>query len=161
MQETRVPSLVWEDSTCRGATKPLCHNYWSPWGLEPMLHNRRSHCSEKPEHHNQRVAPARHNYRKATGAMKAQCSSKQNKAGGGSGLQLLYLQGQCQKWLIAGQSHRSYRPLVPHGIFSPDLQRRHAVSPGWGGGLSVAPPGHFSGHVHTLQVAAAAAKSLH
>ena len=28
MQGTRVPCLVWEDSTCLEATKPLCHNYW-------------------------------------------------------------------------------------------------------------------------------------
>ena len=25
MQGTRVQSLVWEDSTCHGATKPVCH----------------------------------------------------------------------------------------------------------------------------------------
>ena len=23
-------SLVWEDPTCHGATKPVRHNYWSP-----------------------------------------------------------------------------------------------------------------------------------
>ena len=27
MQGTRVRALVWEDSTCRGATKPVRHNY--------------------------------------------------------------------------------------------------------------------------------------
>ena len=27
MQRTRVQALVWEDPTCRGATKPVCHNY--------------------------------------------------------------------------------------------------------------------------------------
>ena len=27
MQGTRVQALVWEDPTCRGATKPLSHNY--------------------------------------------------------------------------------------------------------------------------------------
>ena len=27
MQGTQVRSLIWEDSTCRGATKPVCHNY--------------------------------------------------------------------------------------------------------------------------------------
>ena len=27
MLGTWVCSLVWEDPTCRGATKPLCHNY--------------------------------------------------------------------------------------------------------------------------------------
>ena len=28
MQGTWVPSLVWEDPTCHGATKPMNHNYW-------------------------------------------------------------------------------------------------------------------------------------
>ncbi|KAJ8775615.1 hypothetical protein J1605_001335 [Eschrichtius robustus] len=27
MQGTQVRALVWEDPTCRGATKPVCHNY--------------------------------------------------------------------------------------------------------------------------------------
>ena len=27
MQETRIRSLVQEDPTCCGATKPVCHNY--------------------------------------------------------------------------------------------------------------------------------------
>ena len=27
MQGTRVRALVWEDSTCRGATRPVSHNY--------------------------------------------------------------------------------------------------------------------------------------
>ena len=27
--ETMVWSLVWEDPTCQGATKPMCHNYWA------------------------------------------------------------------------------------------------------------------------------------
>ena len=35
MQGTWVQSLVWEDSTCRRATKPMYHNYWA-WALEPM-----------------------------------------------------------------------------------------------------------------------------
>ena len=30
MQGTQVRALVREDPTCRRATKPLCHNYWSP-----------------------------------------------------------------------------------------------------------------------------------
>ena len=34
MQGTRVQALVQEDSTCRGATKPVRHNYWA-W--EPQL----------------------------------------------------------------------------------------------------------------------------
>ena len=27
MQGTRVQALVWEDPTCCGAAKPVCHNY--------------------------------------------------------------------------------------------------------------------------------------
>ena len=27
MQETRFRAVIWEDPTCRGATKPVCHNY--------------------------------------------------------------------------------------------------------------------------------------
>ena len=38
MQETRVRALVWEDPTCRGATKPMRHNYWA-CALEPTSHN--------------------------------------------------------------------------------------------------------------------------
>ena len=72
MQGTRVRALVWEDPTCHGATKPVhhnyctsalepvSHNYWAhvsqllkPACLEPVLHNKRSHCNEKPAHHNE------------------------------------------------------------------------------------------------------------
>ena len=54
MQGTWVWSLVQEDSTCHGATKPICHNYWarvleitshkiwSPSTLEPVLCNKSS-----------------------------------------------------------------------------------------------------------------------
>ena len=71
MQGTRVWALVREDPTCRGATKPVHHNYWAcalelmshnywahvpqllkPTRLEPMLHNKRSYRNEKPMHHN-------------------------------------------------------------------------------------------------------------
>ena len=34
MQETWVRSLVWEDPTCLGTTKPMSHNYWA-CALEP------------------------------------------------------------------------------------------------------------------------------
>ena len=70
MQRTRVRALVWEDPTCRGATKPVHHNYWAwalepanhnywartpqllkPACLEPVLRNKRSHRYEKPAHH--------------------------------------------------------------------------------------------------------------
>ena len=71
VQGTRVQALVQEDPTCCGTTKPLCHNYWAcalepvshnywarlprlkPAHLEPVLHNRRSHCNEKPTHCNE------------------------------------------------------------------------------------------------------------
>ena len=71
MQGTRVRALVREDPTCRRATKPAHHNYWACalgpvchnyWAhmlqllksvcLEPVLHNKRSHRSEKPGHRN-------------------------------------------------------------------------------------------------------------
>ena len=29
VQGTRVRALVWEDPTCRGATRPMSHNYWA------------------------------------------------------------------------------------------------------------------------------------
>ena len=41
-QRTRVQSLVQEDPTCCGATKPMCHNYWA-WALEPASHNYWAH----------------------------------------------------------------------------------------------------------------------
>ena len=69
MQGTQVRSLVLEDPTWRGATKTVRHNYWACileltsrncWAcmpqllktvhLEPTLHNKRSHCNEKPVH---------------------------------------------------------------------------------------------------------------
>ena len=72
MQGTWVRALVQEDPTGCGATKPMCHNYWTcalepashnywahvpqllkPVHLEPVLHNKRSHHNEKPTHHNE------------------------------------------------------------------------------------------------------------
>ena len=72
MQETRVQALVWEDHTCRRATKPASHNYWTcalepashnywahvpqllkPVRLEPKLRNKRSHHNEKPVYHSE------------------------------------------------------------------------------------------------------------
>ena len=55
MQGTQVQSLVREDPTCRGATRPVRHNYWArvpqllkPERLEPVLRNKKSHRDEKP-----------------------------------------------------------------------------------------------------------------
>ena len=42
MQGTRVQSLVGEDRTCCGTTKPMHHNCWCLCILEPAL------CNEKP-----------------------------------------------------------------------------------------------------------------
>ena len=38
MQGTRVWALDQEDPTCRGATKPVCQNYWA-CALEALSHN--------------------------------------------------------------------------------------------------------------------------
>ena len=57
MQGTQVRSLVWEDPTCRGATKPASHNYWacvpqllSPHATTTEAHTPRAHAlqQEKP-----------------------------------------------------------------------------------------------------------------
>ena len=72
MQGTRIRALVRKDPTCRGATKPVHHNYWACtlepashnyWArvpqllktvhLEPVLRNKRSHRNEKPTHCNE------------------------------------------------------------------------------------------------------------
>ena len=54
-QGTQVRALVREDPTCRGATKPVRHNYWArvpqllkPTCLESVLRNKRSHQNKKP-----------------------------------------------------------------------------------------------------------------
>jgi len=40
--------------------------------LQPVMHNKKRHCSEKPTYHNQRGATTRHNLRKARAAVKTQ-----------------------------------------------------------------------------------------
>ena len=69
MQGTPVRALVQEHLACRRAAKAMHHNYWActleptshnywarapqllkPVCLEPMLHNKRRHCNEKPAH---------------------------------------------------------------------------------------------------------------
>ena len=51
MQGTRVRAPVREDPTCRGATKPVRHNYWV-CALEPVSHNYGAHEPQllKPAH---------------------------------------------------------------------------------------------------------------
>ena len=43
MQVTQVRSLVQEDLTCQGATKPTCHNDWSLHALGPLSHKYWAH----------------------------------------------------------------------------------------------------------------------
>ena len=69
MQGTQDWAVVLEDPICRGAAKPVRHNYWAcalepvshnfwahvpqllkPACLEPVLYNNRSHDNEKPAH---------------------------------------------------------------------------------------------------------------
>ena len=58
----RVRSLVWEDPTCHGATKPVRHNYWA-CALEPASHNYWSPRATTTEAHvPQLLKPACHNY---------------------------------------------------------------------------------------------------
>ena len=59
MQVAWIRSLVQEDSIYWGATKPMCHNYWSLHTLEPVLCNKRSHYNGKPAHRSWRGAPTR------------------------------------------------------------------------------------------------------
>ena len=98
MQGTRVWSLFQEDPACCEATKPVSHNYWAcalepashnywahvpqllkPVSLEPMLHNKRSHCNEKPMHRNKEQPPLAATRESPRAATKTQCSQKKKK----------------------------------------------------------------------------------
>ena len=79
MQGTWVQSLVREDPTCHKATKPMCHNYWSPNTLESMLCNDRSHHSEKPLNRNWRAGPFSATRENPCAAAKTQHSKKKKK----------------------------------------------------------------------------------
>ena len=95
MQGTRVQALVREDTTRRGATKPIRHNYWAcalesvsynywahepqllkPTCLEPVLHNKRSHRNEKPVHRNEEKPPLTATRESPRAATKTQHSQK-------------------------------------------------------------------------------------
>ena len=85
MKETQVQSLIWEDPTCQGTTKPICHNYWA-CAPDSGSHNYWAHVlkllkfkcpracalqqekphNEKPMHGNWRVALAHNSLRKPT-----------------------------------------------------------------------------------------------
>ena len=51
MQGTWVRSLLWEDSTNHGATKPMSDNY-GVHTLEHVICNKKDHCCEKTAHSN-------------------------------------------------------------------------------------------------------------
>ena len=53
-----VLSLIWEDPTCLGATKPMCHNYCAqdlqllkPMYVALVLCNKRSRCNKLAHRH--------------------------------------------------------------------------------------------------------------
>ena len=88
-------SLIQEDPTCCGATKPVHHNYWAcalepashnywacmpqllkPAHLEPMLRNKRSHHNENSAHHNEEEPPLVATRESPRAAMKTQSSQK-------------------------------------------------------------------------------------
>ena len=48
IQGTGVRALVREDPTCRGATKPVCHNYWSPRAWSPCSATREATAMRSP-----------------------------------------------------------------------------------------------------------------
>ena len=54
MQGTRVRALVWEDPTCRGATRPTTTELAR---LKPVLRNKRGRDSERPAHRNEEWPP--------------------------------------------------------------------------------------------------------
>ena len=88
MQGTQFWSLVQEDSTCRGTTKPqhhnywvctlepMSHSYWNPCTLETVFCNKRSHCNEKPAPCNQESSRSPQLEEAHLKATKTQCSQK-------------------------------------------------------------------------------------
>ena len=89
MQWTQVQSLVWEDPTCLKANKatrhnysacipePTSRNYWSPWILEPVFHNKKSHYNEKPSALQWKSNPCSLQLEKVHAATKTQYSQKE------------------------------------------------------------------------------------
>ena len=63
VQGTRVRAPVWEDATCRGAARPVSHNYWAcaSGACAPQRERPWQREARAPWW---RVAPARHNWRK-------------------------------------------------------------------------------------------------
>ena len=74
MQGTQVQALAREDPTCRGAMKPVRHNYWT-CALEPKSHNYWTRVPQllKPTH----LEPVLRNRREAT-AMRSLHTTKKS-----------------------------------------------------------------------------------
>ena len=78
------------------ALEPGSYNYWHHNALEPVLHNKRRHCDEKPTHHSWRGAPVHGNWRESPHSKEDQHTVKYNvlksdswarfKAGGETGI---------------------------------------------------------------------------
>ena len=91
MQEAWVQSHVWEDPTRQGTTKlvshnylayalePMGRNYWSLHVLEPVLHEKRSHCNEKPENRQLESSPYSPQLEKSLYSNKDPAQPKTNK----------------------------------------------------------------------------------
>ena len=71
----KIPLATGQLRPWAATTEPTCCSYWNLCALEPVLCNKRSHCSEKPPHHAQRAAP-HHSQRRARAAVKTQHSQK-------------------------------------------------------------------------------------
>ena len=75
MWGTLVQSLVQENSTCRGATKSMSHNYWSPRSRACALQHEKPQkwevCAWQLE-----SSPCPQQLEKAQAATKTQCSQK-------------------------------------------------------------------------------------
>ena len=70
-QRTQVWSLVREDSTCRGATKPVCHNYWACFlQLLKPKHPRAMLCEREATTMRSPSSPTCHKWIKSRAAMK-------------------------------------------------------------------------------------------
>ena len=75
VQGTRVRALVWEDPTCRGATKPVSHTT-EPACLEPVLRNGRGRDGERPAHRDEEWPPLSATGESPRTEMKTQHSQK-------------------------------------------------------------------------------------
>ena len=76
MQETQVWSLIWEEATRCRATKPMCHKYWSPRALEPVLHNKAEATAMRSLQTAKKSSPHSQQLEKTYATMKTQSSEK-------------------------------------------------------------------------------------